>query len=170
MVRKIFIKMFSKPLLRLTIKTLRKPKLKCSNTFRRMVQRVWYMVYRFLEPCFLLLAHWLVYYLFRPLSEGEELYTQMGFFVQTILADRYNNRRVLWVISLESPSSVEYGIKEIFSIFGFTSIMLKLLIEVLLILSLKIEEGFWILRSEFFASIYAKFLKIQTFLSKKWLF
>ena len=29
------------------------------------------------------------------LLRGEELYTQMGFFVQTILADRYNNRREL---------------------------------------------------------------------------
>ena len=50
---------------------------------------------------------------------GEELYTQMVFFVQTILADRYNNRRELWVVPVESPSSVDYGIKKIFSIFAF---------------------------------------------------
>ena len=36
------------------------------------------------------------YLLFRPiLRGGGELYTQMGFFVQTILADRYNNRTEL---------------------------------------------------------------------------
>ena len=50
---------------------------------------------------------------------GEELYTQMGFFVQSILADRYNNRRELSVVSLESQSIVEYGIKKFFSIFAF---------------------------------------------------
>ena len=33
--------------------------------------------------------------LFRPTLVGEELYTQMGFFVQSILADRYNHRREL---------------------------------------------------------------------------
>ena len=52
-------------------------------------------------------------FLFRPTLVGDELYTQMGF-VQTILADRYNHRRELWVVSLESPSSVEYGTKKIF--------------------------------------------------------
>ena len=37
------------------------------------------------------------YLLFRPLLRGGggELYTQMVFFVQTILADRYNNRTEL---------------------------------------------------------------------------
>ena len=49
-------------------------------------------------------------YLLRPTLVGEELYTQMGFFVQTILADRYNHRRELRVVSLKSPSSVKYGI------------------------------------------------------------
>ena len=39
-------------------------------------------------------------------------------FVQSILADRYNSRRELWVVSLESPSSVEYGIKKFFSVFA----------------------------------------------------
>ena len=32
-------------------------------------------------------------FLFRPHLWGEELYTQMGFFVQTILADRHIHRR-----------------------------------------------------------------------------
>ena len=50
--------------------------------------------------------------LFRPTLMGEELYTRMGFFVQTILADRYNHRIELRVVSLKSPSSVEYGIKK----------------------------------------------------------
>ena len=45
--------------------------------------------------------------------EGEELYTQMGFFVQTILADRYIHRRELRLVSLESLSSVEYGVIEV---------------------------------------------------------
>ena len=31
--------------------------------------------------------------IFLPSLVGEELYTQMGLFVQTILADRYNHRR-----------------------------------------------------------------------------
>ena len=54
-----------------------------------------------------------------PPLEGEELYTQMGFFVQSILADRYIHRRELRLVSLESLSSVEYGIKKIFLIFFF---------------------------------------------------
>ena len=52
--------------------------------------------------------------------EGEELYTQMGFFVQSVLADRYIHRRKLRPVSLESLSSVEYGIKKIFLIFVLT--------------------------------------------------
>ena len=50
---------------------------------------------------------------------GEELYSQMDFFVQTILSDRYIHRRQLRLVSLESLSSVEYGIKKIFLIFVF---------------------------------------------------
>ena len=50
---------------------------------------------------------------------GEELYTQMGFFVQTISADRYIHRRELKLVSLESSSRVEYGIKNILLIFVF---------------------------------------------------
>ena len=42
----------------------------------------------------------------------------MGFFVQSILADRYIHRRELRLVSLESLSSVEYGIKKI-SLFSF---------------------------------------------------
>ena len=41
------------------------------------------------------------------------------FFVQSIFADRYIHRRELRLVSLESSSSVEYGIKKIFSIFNF---------------------------------------------------
>ena len=52
--------------------------------------------------------------LFRPLSRGEEQYTQMGFFVQSNLADRYIHRRELRLVSLESLSSGEYGIKKVF--------------------------------------------------------
>ena len=42
-----------------------------------------------------------------------------GFFVQTILADRYIHRRELRLVSLDSLSSVEYVIKKIFLIFVF---------------------------------------------------
>ena len=57
--------------------------------------------------------------LFRSLLRGEELYTQMVFFVQTILADRYIHRRELRLVSIESLPSVEYGIKKIFLILVF---------------------------------------------------
>ena len=50
---------------------------------------------------------------------GEELYTQMGFFVQTILADRYIHRTELRLVSFESLASVKYGIKNIFLILVF---------------------------------------------------
>ena len=56
----------------------------------------------------------------RTLLRGEELYTQMGFFfVPWIFAARYIHRRELRLVSLESSSSVEYGIKKIFLIFDF---------------------------------------------------
>ena len=42
--------------------------------------------------------------IFWPLLRGEELYTQMGFFVQSILAARYIHRRELRLVSLESLS------------------------------------------------------------------
>ena len=45
---------------------------------------------------------------------GEELYTQMGFFVQTNFADRYIHRREMKQASIESSSSIEYGIKKVF--------------------------------------------------------
>ena len=61
-----------------------------------------------------------LFFIDRPFLMGEELYTQMVFFVQTILADRYIHRRELRMVSLESLSSVEYGIKKI-SIFVFYS-------------------------------------------------
>ena len=61
--------------------------------------------------------------MFRPLlrgggGRGGSIYSN-GVFVHTILADWYNNRRELWVVSLESLSSEEYGFKKIFSIFAF---------------------------------------------------
>ena len=44
----------------------------------------------------------------------------MGFiFVQSILADRYIHRRGLRLVSLESLSSVEFGIKKDFFDFRF---------------------------------------------------
>ena len=52
--------------------------------------------------------------MFQPTLVVEELYTQMFFFVQSILADRYINRRGLWMESLESPISVEYTNEKIF--------------------------------------------------------
>ena len=52
-------------------------------------------------------------------GEGGTVYATGFFFVQSILTDRYINRRELWVVSLKSPSSAEYGIKKIFSIFVF---------------------------------------------------
>ena len=79
--------------------------------------------YRLLGKCFPLKVELLVTiigclkdqeFLFRPLLRGEELYTQMVFFVQSILADRYIHRRELRLVSLESSSSVKYGIKKIF--------------------------------------------------------
>ena len=58
-------------------------------------------------------------FLFRPLLRGARNYTlNWVFFVQSILADRHIHRRELRLVSLESLSSVEYGIKKI--IFGFS--------------------------------------------------
>ena len=57
--------------------------------------------------------------LFRPHLWGEKLYTQMCFFVQTILADRYIHRREVRVASLKNSSSVKFEIKKIFSNFVF---------------------------------------------------
>ena len=45
--------------------------------------------------------------------EGGTIYSN-GFFVQTIFADRYDHRRELRLVSLESWSRIEYGIKKIF--------------------------------------------------------
>ena len=51
--------------------------------------------------------------------EGEGTIYSNGFFVQSILADRYINGRELRLVSLESLSSVEYRIKKIFLNFRF---------------------------------------------------
>ena len=53
-----------------------------------------------------------------PLEGGGRNYIlKWIFFVQSILAGRYIHRRELRLVSLESLSSVEYGIKKIFLIF-----------------------------------------------------
>ena len=54
-----------------------------------------------------------------PLEGGGTIYSNGFFFVQSIFADRYIHRRELRLVSLESSSSVEYGIEKIFSIFVF---------------------------------------------------
>ena len=49
-----------------------------------------------------------------PSWGGRNYILKWVFFVQSILADRYIHRRELRLVSLESLSSVEYGIKKIF--------------------------------------------------------
>ena len=53
-----------------------------------------------------------------PSWGGRNYILNWFFFVQSILADRYIHRRELRLVSLESSSSVEYGIKKIF-LFSF---------------------------------------------------
>ena len=61
--------------------------------------------------------------LFRPLFRGEVFYTQMGF----LCSDNFGRSiRSLWVVSIESPSSVEYGIEKSFSVFVFNRELLRL--------------------------------------------
>ena len=52
------------------------------------------------------------------LEGGGTIYSN-GFFVQTNFADRYIHRRELRLVSLESSSSVEYGIGKFFFLFSF---------------------------------------------------
>ena len=54
-----------------------------------------------------------------PLKGGGGSIYSTGFFVPSIWADRYIHRRELRLVSLESLSSVKYGIKKIFWIFVF---------------------------------------------------
>ena len=54
-----------------------------------------------------------------PLEGGGTIYSTGFFFVPWIFAARYIHRRELRLVSLESSSSVEYGIKKIFLIFVF---------------------------------------------------
>ena len=54
-----------------------------------------------------------------PLEGGGTIYSNGFSFVPWIFAARYINRRELRLVSLESSSSVEYGIKKIFLIFVF---------------------------------------------------
>ena len=55
-----------------------------------------------------------------PLEGKRTIYSNGSFFGQSILADRYIHRRELRLVSLESLSSLEYGIKKVFLIFLFT--------------------------------------------------
>ena len=58
--------------------------------------------------------------MFRPLLRGGRDYIlNWIFFVQSIFTDRYIHRRKLWVVSIKSPSTVNYGIKKIFLNFVF---------------------------------------------------
>ena len=79
-----------------------------------------------------------------------------GFFVQTILADRYNHRRELWVVSLESLSSVEYGIKKTVSILAFYSelSMFKVFVNI------RRNSAVFIHIFAFFNQIFVNFAKI----------
>ena len=52
-------------------------------------------------------------------GEGGNYILNWVSFVQSILADRYIHRRELRLVSLESLSSVEYGIKKVFTDFRF---------------------------------------------------
>ena len=54
-----------------------------------------------------------------PPVGGGTIYLNGFFFVQSILADRYIHRREMWVVSLESSSSVEFETKKIFLKFVF---------------------------------------------------
>ena len=49
-----------------------------------------------------------------PLEGGGTISSNGRFFIQIIFADRYIHRRELRLVSLESLSSVEYGIKKVF--------------------------------------------------------
>ena len=51
-----------------------------------------------------------IFFVPTPLEGGGTMYSNGIFFVQTISADRYIRRRDLRLVSLESSSSVEYGI------------------------------------------------------------
>ena len=51
---------------------------------------------------------------------GEEVYTQMGFFVQAIFADRYLHRREILVASLKSSSCPDFEKKYIVLNFAFS--------------------------------------------------
>ena len=55
-------------------------------------------------------------------SEQTAIYSS-GFFVQSVLADRYIHRRELRLVSLEGLSSAEYGIKKIILIFVFHRVL-----------------------------------------------
>ena len=54
-----------------------------------------------------------------PLRGGRNYILKWVFFVQSIFAGRYIHRRELRLVSSESSSSIEYGIKKILLIFAF---------------------------------------------------
>ena len=64
-----------------------------------------------------------LYYCPDLLKRRKELDTQMGLFVQSNLANRYIHRTGLFVVSLESPSSVEYITKKTFFSFVFSTVI-----------------------------------------------
>ena len=61
----------------------------------------------------------LICFLFRPYLRGSNDLLKWDFFVETISTDRYIHRTELWVVSLKSPSSVEYRTQKIFLNFVF---------------------------------------------------
>ena len=95
----------------------------------------------------------------------------MGFFVQSILADRYIiHRTELRLVSLVNSSSVEYGIKKIFLIFVFYKELSRfklfyIFVRKCCLVFLNIKK---ILSTVLFfcRSILANYFKIQTFSSK----
>ena len=95
-----------------------------------------------------------------PSWGGRNYILKWGFFVQSIFADRYIHRRELRLVSLESSSNVEYGIKKIFLIFVFYRELSRFKLR-----GLKYSE-FTLFYSHFpkflpnFSSILIKFLEI----------
>ena len=61
--------------------------------------------------------HVFLKFLFRLILRGGGTIYSNGFFVKTIFADRYINRRELRLVSLENSFSIEYRIKKMFFVF-----------------------------------------------------
>ena len=73
------------------------------------------------------------FFVLTPLVGRGTIYSN-GFFVQTILADRYIHRREMWVVSLKSWPRVEFEIKKIF--FNFVLSRFKVLCQNVIFCSL----------------------------------